>query len=165
MVRCRRRADTLKYLNQWNATAPLPHPLRFAATSNELLAKIDVWDLINPWHEWCKSLADALLRVDYFLAVNHLLQGAIFRPEPTPIELGVWSRQQISIISRSYSQWRETHSADAKLDEEEQAASGTAEDRIEFSLSEFQTLIQPLCLKFWWKLHKQHPNHDFVREK
>jgi hypothetical protein len=119
--------DTLKYLDQWNATDPLPYPLRFGATSNELLTKIDVWNLDGQ----CESLADAILRVDYFLAANHLLQGSIFRKaaEPTPVDLGVWSRQQISVICRSYNLWRETH-------------------------SQCQALIQPLCLKYWWKAHK-----------
>jgi hypothetical protein len=143
--------DTLKYLDQWNMTDPLPYSLRFSATSNELLTKIDVWNLDGQ----CENLGDAILRVDYFLAANHLLQGAIFRPEPTPIELGVWSRQQVSTICRSYSRWRETHPDEAKLGEEEMAASETAAHRIEFSIANFQALIQPLCLKYWWKTHKR----------
>ncbi|PYV66598.1 MAG: hypothetical protein DMG96_41915 [Acidobacteria bacterium] len=156
--------DTLKYLDEWNGTDPLPYPLRFSATSNELLTKVDVWNLDGQ----CEDIGYAILRVDYFLAANHLLQGSIFRPEPIPVDFGVWSRQQISLICRSYSRWRETHRDEAKLQEAEMAESETAEHRIEFSISAFEGFIQPLCLKFWWKAHK--PTHkptlyDYIREK
>jgi hypothetical protein len=152
--------DTLKYLDQWNMTDPLPYSLRFSATSQELLSKINVWNL----DEQFQSLADAILRADYFLAANHLLQGAAFRPQPTPIEFDVWSRQQISVICRSYSLLRQTHPDEAKLQEEEMAASETAEHRVEFSLAEFQALVQPLCLKYWWKAHKP-TLYEFIGQK
>jgi Restriction endonuclease len=139
--------EALSYLDRWNMTDPLPYSLQFNCTSNNLLNEVDIWNLDDGSY----PLGDAILRADYFLAVNHLLQGSIFREaEPTHVDIGAWSRQRVGVICRSYRKYRQTN-PDSTEYEEKKMSSLTIDQRIEWSIRNVQSLIQPLCLRYWWK--------------
>lgn len=144
-------SQLLSFLRDWNEAEPNPYPLRFSATPREVLERIDNF-LIQ------SSESEIAFMLYYFMAANHLLSGAIFRPEPEPVDLDSWTRSQLSAICAAYRRWRDGNPEEARLKEEEEkymCASVPWRTRIAHSVGCAEADLQELCVKFWWKPHKE----------
>ena len=140
----------LNFLIDWNGAKPNPYLLRFCATSREVLERIDNFRI-----EQIES--GIAFKLYYFMAANHLLSGAVFRPDHDPVNLDDWTQSQISALCCAYKRWREGNAEEARLEDEEEkymCAGVPWGTRIARSIGSVEADLQELCAKFWWKPHK-----------
>jgi hypothetical protein len=143
-------ANVLQNVAQWNASEPLPYTLRFQATSAEVLNKINIFNSDQSQ----QGTEEPLLLITYYMAAIHLLTGAVFRPEPTPVDLVSWCREKLKVVCNAYADWRLQHPEEARLEDDERAARDDQRETLDYSLEQFEFLISPLCIKYWWKPSK-----------